>query len=107
MTDPFEFLNRNSKWIKIPTGGSFQGVYLGCEPGEKFKGQDSLNYKFAGDKTLSSGSKRLAFKMRNIIEGTNIIIKKFGAGMDTVYEVEIVGNKQKIDDLTNQAQKEW
>ena len=107
MTDPFEYLNRDSKWVSIPEGGSYTGVYLGAEIGEKFRGKDTLNYKFQGDKTLSSGSKRLASRMRNIKKGQEITIKKFGSGMDTVYEVEVVGSRENISNLTNQKGQEW
>lgn len=107
MTSPSQYVNKDSKWIKIPSGGSYTGVYLGWEEGEKYRGQPTINYKFSGDKTLSSGSKRLSYKMDNIPNNTNICIKKFGMGMETVYEVEIIGTKEKMEALVNQAQKEW
>ena len=105
MSSPSQYVNKDSKWIKIPSGGSYTGVYLGWEEGEKYRGSYTVNYKFAEGKFLSSSSKRLSYKMDNIPENTKICIKKFGAGMETVYEVEIVGQKEKIKELTDQA--EW
>ena len=90
-----EYAKKGSKFIKLGEGESVTGVFQGYEVGE-YMGNVSIKYTI-NDQILSSGSKRLASRMDNVKVGSEIKIIRYGKGIETNYEVEMVkGGKPDV-----------
>lgn len=82
----------NSPFLKLEEGESVTGPYGGFKE-SSYLGKALIEYTI-GDKILSSSSGKLAMRMDNIKVGDEIKIIRFGAGMNTNYEVEVVGKAE-------------
>ena len=109
-----KFAGGNSRFIKLTSGSSFEGKYTGFGMGE-YKGNTLIEYHYEIDgisKTFSSGSKRLALKMDVIPKDSHLKVTKYGAGVDTVYEVEVLSTGEieqvasTVEALTTEKIKE-
>ena len=84
-----EWADKQSSFVKLESGESFTGKFLGCREGS-FKGQPLIEYKFninGDEKVFSSGATKLARQMNRVEIGEEVSIKKIGEGYDTTYEV--------------------
>lgn len=79
----------NSKFIKLESGESFEGEYEGHKEALNMNQEPTIQYKIEG-KTFNSSSGALAMTMSDIKIGTKVRITKFGAGMQTKYQVEVL-----------------
>lgn len=92
--------DKQSNFIKLTNDQIFSGQYLGYEE-SSFNGQPTINYKFnvlGENKTLSSGSTRLAREMDKVKPKDHVNIKKFGEGFNTSFEVTILDQNQGWDE---------
>ncbi len=77
----------NAKFIKIKSGESYEGKYLGSKPGVNMNGEPAVVYNLDG-KEFKSSSTILADKFSTIPEGTQVKISRDGEGLQTKWKVE-------------------
>lgn len=87
MGDLSNWSKENSKFIKIKSGESFEGVYEGYKEGVNMNGEPAIIYKFDG-KEFKSSSAKLAESFDKIAKGTKVKISREGEGLQTKWEVE-------------------
>ena len=83
------------KYIKLLTGDSYTGKYLGYEEGydEKYK-KDKIIFRFKNEEgkeqTLSTSSAKAIGRFALVIPGSTVTITRLGESGDTDYSVKIL-----------------
>lgn len=96
MGDLAQWAKDNSPFIKLSDGESVTGIFNGYEK-SKYRGKPLIEYNIGG-KILSSSSGRLANCIDSINQGDEIKITRFGEGMQTTYEVEMIKSIKPTDE---------
>lgn len=97
------FVKDNQKFLKIKSGETFVGVYLGFAVGpNRFDpDKESVSYKFKytdSEKTIiwNNGSTKVADMMAQFSQGETLQISRTGSGTnDTKYEIIALGSSPK------------
>ena len=84
-----KWAKENAKFIKIPDGGSYEGIYNGYKTGVNMNGDPAIIYKI-DDKEFKSSSTVLANTIAKIEKGTQIKISREGEGLQTKWKVEVL-----------------
>ncbi len=78
---------KNSKFLKLADGESYEGVYKGYKEGTNMNGDPTIIYKI-DDKELKSSSAKLAVSFDVIPLETKIKLSRAGEGLKTIWTVE-------------------